>query len=577
MKWLPNLSLVTLTTISAFSISTSINFAYAEQPKLIVQITVDQLRGDLLSRYQQHFSEEGFGYLINEGIYYKEAHHQHAITETVVGHTTLATGAHPSAHGMVSNLWFDKQLQQPIYNVQDKAHPLLSANAAVDTKNEIDPTQKASKVEGRSPKNIMATTFSDELTASNNGQSKVFAVSVKDRGAITLAGHTGKAFWFSKSAGEFVSSDYYFDQYPQWVTNWNKQNPISQYADTQWALTKNKDQYIFGDNNPHDWKTKLPGYGVTFPHNFGPSDNPYFSTFLTVSPIGDEMTANFAKQIIIENKLGHRQVNSSKQNSNPVTDYLSISFSSTDYVGHIFGPSSLEAEENLLRLDRTLASLFEYIDNKVGLDNTLIVLSADHGAPEAPGYLTQFGIKAEHFDLSSLETNEEIQSLKSKWNIKGDLFANAWQPYINLDHDKLAKQKVSLALASNEVAQVLNSVAGIHRAYSFDDLLNGNVPKDEITQKVQNSFYPSRSGDIYLVFEPNVFVADFDGLNVASVHGSPWRYDTHVPIIFAGFGLKPQVINRPVATVDLAPTLSAIVNINAPSSAAGYPLKEVIK
>ncbi len=568
MKWLPAISIV---SISLITLVTPFKDAQAKQPKLILQITVDQLRGDLLQRYQQHFSDDGFEYLINEGIYYKEAHHQHAITETVVGHTTLATGAHPSTHGMVSNLWFDKQMQQPIYNVQDEQHPLLCANAAVDAKNEIDPTQKASKVEGRSPKNIMATTFSDELTASNNGQSKVFAVSVKDRGAITLAGHTGKAFWFSKSAGEFVSSDYYYKQYPQWVTNWNKANPISTYANTQWQLSKPAQQYLFADNQNHDWKTKLPGYGITFPHEFGPSDNPYFSTFLTVSPIGDEMTADFAKTVITNNNLG----NNSHDNQ-IVTDYLSISFSSTDYVGHIFGPSSLEAEDNLLRLDRTLASLFGFIDDNIGLENTLIVLSADHGAPEAPGYLTQFGIKAKHFDLASLEKNAAIQSLKSKWKITGDLFVNAWQPYINLDHDKLAKQKVPLAEATTQVANILNSVSGIHRAYSFNHLLNGNVPNDEITQKVQNSFYPSRSGDIYLVFEPNVFVADFDGLNVASVHGSPWRYDTHVPIIFAGMKLKGQTINRPVATVDLAPTLSALMNINAPSSAVGYPLKEVL-
>ncbi|WP_394495049.1 alkaline phosphatase family protein [Shewanella sp. ENK2] len=558
MKWTP--------IVAALSVCL-VNQVDAKEPKLILQITVDQLRADLLNRYQHHFTDEGFNYLIDEGVYYTEAHHLHAITETVVGHTTLATGAHPSSHGMVSNLWFDKQLQQPIYNVQDKTYPLISANAAVDAENEIDPTQKASKVEGRSPKNILATTFSDELTASNNGKSKVFAVSVKDRGAITLAGHTGKAFWFSKSAGEFVSSQYYFDQYPQWVNEFNQQNDIAKYADMSWTLSKESTEYLFGDNAAHDWKTKLPGYGITFPHQFGKRDNPYFSTFLTVSPVGDEMTANFAKSVIEHNQLGQ----------NKVTDYLSVSFSSTDYVGHIFGPSSLEAEDNLLRLDRTLASLFSYVDDKVGLDNTLIVLSADHGAPEAPGYLTQFGTKATHFDLASLEKQQDIVKLKKDWKISGNLFANAWQPYVNLDHDALKKSGIKLKDATSVVANVLNNVAGIHRAYSYHHLLEGAVPKDEITQKVVNSFYPSRSGDIYIVFEPNVFVADFDGLNVASVHGSPWRYDTHVPIIFAGFKLDGQQIERPVATVDVATTLSTILGINAPSSAAGFPLKEVIK
>ncbi len=301
------------------------------KPKLILQITVDQLRGDLPTRYYDRLGEGGFKYLWEKGIVFSNAHHEHANTETIVGHTTLATGAQPSVHGMVGNLWLDRKQGQSTYNIEDANYTLLSQGADVDAKTEIDPTQRAARSEGRSPAAILVTTFGDELKANTAGKAKVFGVSVKDRGAVSMAGHAGKAFWFSKANGEFVTSNYYFDQYPKWVTNWNSKKIAQQYAGKSWDLLHDKSSYLFGDTDDREWETDVGGFGRIFPHSYAKSDDKYYTTQLTLSPAGDEITLNFAKTLLLEEKLGEDKV----------TDYLSVSFSSTDYVGHIFGPQVL--------------------------------------------------------------------------------------------------------------------------------------------------------------------------------------------------------------------------------------------
>lgn len=220
-----------------------------ERPRLILQITVDQLRGDLPLRHFDQLGEGGFRYLLENGIYYDNAHHAHANTETVVGHATLATGAHPAAHGMVGNLWCDRKLGRAIYNIEDPDYPILSEDAGVDADTEIDPTQKAAGTDGRSPSAILTTTFSDELSIATQGRAKVFGVSVKDRGAVTMAGHTGKAFWFSKANGQFITSSYYYDAYPDWVDDWNAKDLSRSYAGQTWELLNPKDTYLFRDRD----------------------------------------------------------------------------------------------------------------------------------------------------------------------------------------------------------------------------------------------------------------------------------------------------------------------------------------
>ena len=424
IKALRVLFVAVVTLAGALSVSAS----GAPEIRLVLQITVDQLRGDLPGVVMDRLGEGGFRYLYEHGTVYLDAHHRHANTETIVGHTTLATGADPSAHGMIGNVWLDRTTGALVYNIEDPTVGLLTAGADVDDATEIDPTQKTASTEGRSPRAIAVSTFSDELALHTAGRAKVFGVSVKDRGAVSMAGHAGTAYWFSKKAGEFVTSTYYADAYPQWVVDWNHRRLPFEHAGTSWQLDRERSTYLFGDADDQPWETDVAGFGRTFPHSFGPADSPYLTTLLTLSPVGDELTLDFAKTLIVSEGLG----------ADAVSDYLSVSFSSTDYVGHVFGPSSLEAEDNLLRLDRTLAGLLAFVDEHVGLEHTLVVLSADHGGPDAPGYLQQLGIPSHYFDPESLDKEPAVLRLKERFGIGGELFKTYFHPYVYLNRDAIA-------------------------------------------------------------------------------------------------------------------------------------------
>jgi len=547
-------------------LASSYTFAQTHKPKLVLQITVDQLRGNMPTAYLDKMGKGGFKYLLNEGVVYKDAHHNHANTETIVGHATLATGALPAVHGMIGNVWYDDKLQRLVYNVEDSKYPLLSANADVNQKTEIDPTQRTAKSSGRSPSNIQVSTFSDELMIASNGKAKVFGVSVKDRGAISMAGHTGKAFWFSKKSGEFVTSEYYYDKYPEWVVSWNEAKPVKKYHNQTWKLTQPKTNYVFGKQDDQVWETKFPGFGNTFPHQYGEMSNPYFNTFLTLSPAGDELTLDFVKAVVNNEQLGQ----------DDITDYLSVSFSSTDYVGHIFGPSSLEAEDNMLRLDRTIANLLKFIDKKVGLDNTLIVLSADHGAAEVPAYLSTLGMKTEPVTPKTWDKSPSMQALKKQFGFDETLIKSYFHPYVYLDRDLIARRKLSLEQVQKAVALEVAKFDGVALAVTSKDIEQGNTPQDYLHTLVANNHSKNRSGDIYIVLEAHRFVADMEGLTVAATHGSPWGYDTFVPMIFAGFNLDDDIVYDRVSTTDIAVTLSAILGIKAPSGAQGKVLKKVL-
>jgi predicted AlkP superfamily pyrophosphatase or phosphodiesterase len=547
-------------------LASSCTFAQTNKPKLVLQITVDQLRGDMPTAYLHRMGKGGFKYLLNEGVVYKDAHHNHANTETIVGHATLATGALPAVHGMIGNVWYDDKLQRLVYNVEDSRYPLLSAGAGVNQKTEIDPTQRTAKSSGRSPSNIQVSTFSDELMIASNGKAKVFGVSVKDRGAISMAGHTGKAFWFSKKSGEFVSSEYYYDKYPEWVLNWNEAKPTKKYHQASWQLSQPQNNYVFAEQDDQPWETKLPGFGNTFPHQYGEMSNAYFNTFLTLSPAGDELTLDFAKAVVNNEQLGQDEI----------TDYLSVSFSSTDYVGHMFGPSSLEAEDNMLRLDRTLAKLLKFIDKKVGLDNTLIVLSADHGAAEAPDYLSTLGMKTDVVAPKTWDKAPSMQVLKKEFGFDTALIKSYFHPYIYLDRDLIALRELSLAQVQKSVAVEVAKFDGVALAVTSSDIEQGNTPQDYLHSLVVNNHSKNRSGDVYVVLEAHRFVADMEGLTVATTHGSPWGYDTFVPLIFAGFNIDDDVVYDRVSTTDIAVTLSAMLGIKAPSGAQGKVLKKVL-
>ncbi|QIA66107.1 alkaline phosphatase family protein [Vibrio astriarenae] len=561
-----NLAVSTL----ALSVMLSSHAVMAEQaqPKLILQVTVDALRGDLPDRFKHNFGEGGFNLLLNDGIHYTNAHYQHSNTETIVGHAALATGAPPAVNGMVGNLWYDRTQERVVYNIEDANYNLLASGADVDQSTEIDSTQRAAQGDGRSPANIHTSTIGDEIVKAYHGQSRAFSVSFKDRGAVSLGGELGKAFWFSKSANAFVTSDYYYDANPTWVDEWNAKGFTQQYGSKRWELSLPQEKYLFAGDGDVEYKIDLANFSRSFPHPYGPASFPYFTTLLSLSPAGDEIVADFAKEVIDAEKLG--------QGDYP--DYLSVSFSATDYVIHMYGPSSIEAEDNLIRLDRTLADLFAHVDKTVGLENTLIVLSADHGAPDVPGYVNALGgNKADYFGIEKMKQSGVFEAVEKRFGLGEDVVRQYADPYLYLNHELIGAKGYNLAEVQAYIARLLENINGINQAITATDIMKGQLADTRINQLVTNNHHPIRSGDIYIVYEPNVYINDFDGLKVASVHGSPWRYDTFVPVIFAGMNIEGQRISREVTPYYIAPTISQYLRITFPTGSAGEVLNEVIE
>lgn len=522
------------------------------RPKLVIQITVDQLRGDEPFRYRQRFVPRGFRYLMERGVWYTSATHPHSHTVTAAGHTTLATGAYPSRHGIIADGWFDTATGQPMNAFKDTQYPLVGASAGST---------------GASPRRILTSTLSDELNIATGGRAKVFAVSVKDRGAVPMAGHAGKAFWFSTETGEFVSSTYYYKSYPAWVTGWNGQKRADAFSGQSWNLLYDRATYLYAQLPL--FAQNLFGYGNTFPHPFGTLDQkpPLFYTKLTVSPVGDDLTLQFAEELIRQEGLG----------ADEVPDYLGISFSSTDFVGHIFGPSSLEGEDNLLRLDRTLASLFSFIDRRVGLDNTLIVLSGDHGAPEVSGYLALLGINTGQLTQQQI-ADAGRQALKDRYG-RDDLVSSYNHPYFYLNRALIESAKLDEAEAERVVAKAVMTLEGIAFAVSCSDLRMGGEAADaELIAAIRRNQHPKRSGDVYVVQQAGWEVQSPTADEPPSLidHGSPWAYDAYVPVVFAGMNLPAAHVSRPIYTVDVAATLRAFLTTNQPSGSAGSPLAEVL-
>jgi predicted AlkP superfamily pyrophosphatase or phosphodiesterase len=529
--------------------------------RLILQITVDGLRGDLINRYSSGFGENGFRYLMQNGVVYTNAHYQHANTETIVGHTTLATGAFPSEHGMVGNVWLDSETDELCYNIEDARSPILPTRQKTPEGEQVDPAQKKSRTQGRSPKAILSATFSDTLAAYYGGRSKIFGVSGKDRGAVAMAGHTGKAFWYSTNTGDFITSTYYYQSYPNWASRWNDQRKAESYSEKKWTLLNDRSIYLLKDQDDRPYEVDLKGYGRIFPHPFGKSDDPLFYTRLLVSPVGDQLTLDFTKTLIENEKLGQDNI----------PDYLSISFSAVDAVNHFFGPSSLENEDIVLQLDRTLEDMFQFIDKKVGRENTLIVLSADHGMADMPEYMTELGFEAKRLYTDDVVSIAD-QAGKQLFGIDG-LVRFFFRPSLYLDHTKIKTAKLNHAKVAQAIAAAITDTKGIAIAVSRSGL--PPIQKTPLLTQIQRNYHASRSGDIYVVQEPYWFM--FEKGQIAAMHGSPWRYDTHVPIIFLGPKIKPQKIDRLVHPVDIAPTLAALLGMTPPSSANGAALSETLR
>jgi len=536
------------------------NVAVAEEEppleiKLVLQVTVDGLRADLLNRYASSFGKHGFRYLMQNGTVYTNAQYQHANTETIVGHTTLATGTFPAQHGLIGNVWFDRDTGELAYNIEDADSPILPTREQSSSGEQVDPAQKLARTKGRSPSVFLVPTFGDGLAAYYGGRSRIFGVSGKDRSAVAMAGQTGKAFWYSTDNGDFVTSRYYYDDYPD--TGGCK---AEKYANSEWVLLADESSYLLAGQDDRPYETDLKGYGRTFPHRFGEAGNKLLFTQLLVSPVGDELLLDFSKALINNEQLGQ----------DAIPDYLSISFSGVDAVNHFFGLSSLENEVVIRRLDDTLAELFKFVDETVGLKHSLVILSGDHGMADMPEYMTELGYTAGRL------VPEEIVATANQAGQKlgiDEIVRFFYRPYIYLHDDKIADAKLDPVMVEQSIADALTDFDGINLAVSTKNMDTGK--SNPLIEQVRNNQHVSRSGDIYIIQEPYWFL--FDEGPIAAMHGSPWRYDTHVPIIFAGPGIEAQQIHRLVHPVDVAPTMAAFLGMTAAAASRGMPLEEVLE
>jgi predicted AlkP superfamily pyrophosphatase or phosphodiesterase len=525
----------------------------AALPKLVLQITVDQLRGDLPLRYQDRFGARGFRYLLEHGTWYTAAHHPHSFTETIVGHTTLATGAYPSRHGMIANNWLDRAGNK-VSNIETTAHPLVGT-----------------KSKGASPERILSSTLSDELNLATAGRAKVFAVSYKDRGAVPMAGHAGKAFWFKN--GCFVSSTFYYSAYPAWRDAWCKGAPADVYKGKEWTLLQDRSRYVqrdrenrFPDDTPPEDGMELldtMGFGRSFPHRLVADDS--FLTLLSITPYQDELTLDFTKALITSESLG----------KDAIPDYLGVSFSSTDLIAHWFSHSSIESEDNLLRLDRTLEALFAFIDKEVGLANTLIVLSADHGGTEFPELLATLQVPTGRVTPEKL--NEVVTAALDARYGAGHGFIGPYQdPYFWLNDAAIEAKKADPREIEKIVTAALLTVPGVAFAIPTQQLHAVPGIDEPLLLAIQRNHHAERSGDIYVVEQQNWQIQPADESLILLQHNAPWAYDTHVPVAFAGAGVPARRVSRAVSTVDVAATLAVMLRTRAPSGSVGVPLTEVV-
>jgi predicted AlkP superfamily pyrophosphatase or phosphodiesterase len=530
-----------------------------QKPRLIVQITVDQLRADLPVRMLERFGAAGFRRLYESGVSFDDAHYTHTITETAVGHATLATGALPRDHGIVGNDWYDRAQKSTVYAVDDPSVTLLGASGP-----------------GRSAHYLLVPTLGDVLREQSKNAALVVAVSSKDRAAILSAGHGGQAFWLDDASGRFVTSSYYGER-PAWIDQRAEAFSVERFRGKSWTLSQPEASYRARDDNP--WERGYKQLGRTFPHPLDAAETKDFVKGLKYTPFADEMLLDFVRELLAQEPLGQ----------DDVTDLLSVSFSATDYVGHAFGPESREAEDNLIRLDATLAKLFEVLLAHVPQAQLVVVLSADHGIAESPEWFQSQGQDAGRDDPAQFVPQLNA-ALRARLHIDADLVQAFVNPTLWLDEAKLAQLGLQLPDVEHALVQAVLAQPGFSAAFARSDLLAGTVPEaslagpralsrspvsDELAQRVAASIHPERSGNVYVVPKEHWLLAG-DPRDLAAMHGTPFPYDSSVPMVFWGLALAPQHVKRPVDPRDIAPTLSALARVPAPSGATGRRLFELV-
>lgn len=523
-----------------------------EKPRLVIGIIVEQLRYDHIERFRDRFCDDGIKRLINEGSYFKNASFEYMLTQSAPGHATIATGAEPSYHGIPSDNWYVPLKNELIYSTKDAV---------------VNPVGGTFESGLHSPSNLQASTFSDELKMATNRKAKVFSVGIKESSSILSAGHSADAaFWFDNTTGTWMSSTYYINSLPGWVTDFNALNNAESYLNATWEQFKPREMYsdCLPDSNQYEAGFRSVNY---FPYDLkkirskeitGPK-NGY--SLLRETPFANSLTTSFALRLIEQEKLGR----------DDVTDYLSICYSATDNIGHRFGPSSVEMGDAILRLDDEIRYLLSYLNDSIGKRNILIYFTSSHGISEIPAVLERNRIPSGYF-----RQNQAVQLLRSYMNAvygEGDWVKGYSERQVFLNRTLIEDARLSLDEVQNKVARFLVQFTGVASAYTYsafesNDFSTGNL------KRIMNSFNPQRTGDVIITLNPGWVEKEAE---FVTNHNSPYECDSHVPLIWYGWTVNRESITRKVNMADIAATLSSLCKVPFPNACSGQPLSELFR
>jgi predicted AlkP superfamily pyrophosphatase or phosphodiesterase len=504
------------------------------KPKLILGIVVDQMRYDYLYKYAEKYGNGGFKRLMNDGFNCKNNHYPYAATYTGPGHAHIFNGSLPALSGIVGNEWFDRSLNRAVYVAEDTT-VLGIGNADIT----------AGKM---SPRNMKVTSICDQLRLSNQFQSKVFGIAFKDRGSILPAGHTANAaYWFDVKSGNWITSTYYMKDLPDYVKAFNAQKRPQELIAKPWETLYPIETYSESEADNQPYENPLVGEKTTtFPHTISSL------SVLPTSPYGNTLTKEFALKLIEKEQLG-------KSN---YTDFLTLSFSSPDYIGHSFGTASVEIEDTYLRLDKDLEEILNYLDKNVGQNAYTVFLTADHGAAEIPAYLKKNKVPAGLFIGTELKKQIDTIANAVFGNNKWIIATDNYQLYLN--HDLLKSKGMTVKDFYEKLKPEIIKIEGVYHFININDLNSYTVP-DQFKSMIVNTNHPKRSGDLMVLLEP----AWFSGYAKGTTHGTGWSYDTHVPLLFYGCGINKGYTNERTSISDIAPTLASFLNILEPNGSVG--------
>lgn len=524
------------------------NNSKLDRPKLVVGIVVDQMRYDYLTRFYDTYGEDGFKRMINDGFNCENAHFNYIPTYTAVGHASVYTGTTPDMHGIIGNDWYDKYAKKSIYCVDDDNFNTVGAESGGK----------------KSPRHLITTTITDELRLAQNMNGKTISISLKDRSAILPGGHTASgAYWFEgKKDGKFISSTYYMEELPKWVNDFNKSKTAKKYLSQKWETYYKIDTYKESIEDDNVFEGPFKGEkSPVFPHDIpklADDNNGY--DILKSTPFGNSILVDFAKEAIKSEKLG-------KDN---FTDFLAISFSSPDYIGHQFGVDSKEVQDTYIRLDKDLADLMDYLDKNVGKDNYTLFLTADHAAVQVPAYLKSQKIPGSYIDKKAF--NEFLADKMKQHFSADDLVENYSNYQLFLNKSRISELNLDLDEVAQILADEIITYEGVHNTVTFRTMQNTNFPSG-ILHNLQNGYNQKLSGDILIIPNP----ATINYSKTGSTHGSGFSYDTHVPIIFYGKGIQKGSSKTFIPIINIAPTMANLLKVEFPNGNSGDVIVEALK